>query len=203
MIAHWLDKQSLTRKILSPFFLLLTTLGLVATLGVVYQTRRTLIETIDQSLYTLQVNMEQTLRGKEDRLRSLGQVLAGAWAKGLDPEQVLAELDKTASLARQFSLFQTTRLQQWSPSMARRAELARTSGRAKLNITTDATGKLSLVLLYPLGDDPNGPILVGRDPLRTTLLTQSLETLNGDFYILDTSGNVLAGSRPRIPNLGL
>ncbi|RME41138.1 MAG: diguanylate cyclase, partial [Deltaproteobacteria bacterium] len=33
--------------------------------------------------------------------------------------------------------------------------------------------------------------------------TQSLETLNGDFYILDTSGNVLAGSRPRIPNLGL
>ncbi|RMF47242.1 MAG: diguanylate cyclase [Deltaproteobacteria bacterium] len=202
-LPAWIQRQPLARKILAPFFLLLIFLGLIATVGAVYQTRTTLTRTIDQSLYALQINIEQTLRGKENRLRSISEVLASSWRRGVDPGYVLAGLEQAGFPKGSFRLVHGRRLTDADEELRRLTAQARKSGRAKVRILSDKSGHPTILLVRALDKRPDGPVLVGREPVRTSLLASTLEALHADCYLFDLAGHFLAGSHPEAPALGL
>ncbi|TYO99554.1 diguanylate cyclase (GGDEF)-like protein [Geothermobacter ehrlichii] len=204
-ILQRLRNLPLSGRILAPFFILLVLLGVIATLGVVYQTRKTLSDTIDSNLLAMQSTIEQAIRDREARLRSESALVSAMLEQGIDlsslhDRKILQDMNR-----HRFRVLTPTDIVHTENRELRQLfKHAGKSGRERIRFLNDDRTGPALVLVRPFQtNDGHSRFLLGTEPLGKPFLSRLMRNLQGRCFLFDYNGRYLSGTTGTVPPIRL
>ncbi len=195
----------LAGRILTPFFLLLVLLGVVATLGVVYQTRKTLSDTIDSNLLAMQTTIDQAIRDREARLRSESALVSAMLEQGGELEALHErQILQNRGRHRYRVLTPTVIAGMKNRELRQLIEHAGKSGRARVRFLDDERTGPALVLARPFRSrDGQLRFLLATEPLGKSFLSRLMRNLQGRCFLFDYNGRFLSSTTGTAPPIQL
>lgn len=190
---------SLLRKILLPFFLILTTLGAGATFVSVLLISEAISKTADERLVAFQEVVFREIKKQEILLSTYADILdynlAGSVAKNRPtvPSRLQKSLAQSNITAGIYGV--GTETEQAGQTLRDLLEQARLSGRLRYRLISDQGPTPTLCVAAPLHRSEGvRHILLLQTPVDRVFLTKLSIPFNAEAFIFSTDGRVLAGS---------
>lgn len=191
-------RLTLRTRILLPFFLILLTLGAIASLGSVALVKEALLRTSDERLTAAQQVLYREIKKQEILLENYAALLAQhQLAQGNTPEARHLSDQLYASLARNkisATSYPPRAVRNLAPAALKALiDQAHLSGRTRFRFLTDPAPTLSMAIPLLHSGDDRGTLLL-QTPVDRVLLKQLSAPFQAEAFLLGLDGRVLAAS---------
>ena len=205
--------SSLRRKVLIPFFLILTAVGSTATVGSLYVINDSLTKTADDRLSSFQQQIYREIRNIEAELMHKSKLLELSYR--VDHSRTIPEKDANTieQLIDETLVAQNMRARFIDPqllgefpneTLTQMFSQAQASRKTRIRFTTDLGPQPTLSLVAPIVEnDAVIQLVLIQSPLDQSYLNSIAEPLNIKISVFDLDGNPLVKSHDKVSRYGL